>query len=186
MKTCKIGLFATAVTLGVFLLLIPTAAFCVYMFLQAPLSGGGRPLFAAGAALFGRLTAFAAYRGLYLGPSWAEYNGEGVVFHPSRRERYNFRWEEIPGRRVRAGTWNGGYVFLISLANGRERKVALNHFARGFRDFERTLESAGVLGRIGVTTKEDFRRSAEQIFSQFEGFGGTDAGGQGPGRRGVR
>ena len=41
-------------------------------------------------------------------------------------------------------------------------KVGLSRFSTGFKDFERTLEAAGVLKRIGITTAADFKRSAEQ------------------------
>lgn len=52
----------------------------------------------------------------------------------------------------------------------QQRKVGLSRFSAGFKDFERTLEAVGVLKRIGVTTAEDFKRSAEQIFGQFEKY----------------
>ena len=48
--------------------------------------------------------------------------------------------------------------------------MGLSRFSAGFKDFERTLEAAGVLKRIGVTTAEDFKRSAEQIFGRFEEY----------------
>ncbi len=95
-------------------------------------------------------------------------DAETVIFHCSRREQHRFRWEDIPGDRVQAG-WQGGYMFVI-LVGGQQRKVGLSRFSAGFKDFERTLEAAGVLKRIGITTAADFKRSAEQIFGQFEEY----------------
>ena len=132
------------------------------------LSHEERLLFVVGAVLFGGLVLFAAYRALYLGTGWVEYDAETVIFHCSRREQHRFRWEDIPGDRVQAG-WQGGYMFVI-LVGGQQRKVGLSRFSAGFKDFERTLEAAGVLKRIGITTAADFKRSAEQIFGQFEEY----------------
>ena len=95
-------------------------------------------------------------------------DAETVIFHCSRREQHRFRWEDIPGDRVQAG-WQGGYMFVI-LVGGQQRKVGLSRFSAGFKGFERTLEAAGVLKRIGITTAADFKRSAEQIFGQFEEY----------------
>ena len=66
-------------------------------------------------------------------------------------------------------------MFML-LVGGQQWKVGFSRFSAGFKDFERTMESAGVLKRIGITTAEDFKRSAEQIFGQFEGYRKTRPG----------
>lgn len=128
-----------------------------------------RQLFAAGALLFGGLIMFAAYRVLYQGISWLEYDADTVIFHCSRREQYRFRWEEIPSNNVQAGAWQGGYMFIL-LISGKQKKIGINQFSTGFKDLERTLDTVGVLKRIGITTKEDFKRNAEQVLGQFEKY----------------
>lgn len=128
-----------------------------------------RLLFAAGAIMFGGLVVFAAYRVLYLGVGWVEYDAETVIFHCSRREQYRFPWADIPGNTVQAGPWQGGYMFVI-LTGGKQKKVGVNRFSAGFKDLERTLEAAGVLKRIGITTKEDMKRTAERVFGEFEKY----------------
>lgn len=66
-------------------------------------------------------------------------------------------------------------MFML-LVGGQQWKVGFSRFSAGFKDFERTMESAGVLKRIGITTAEDFKRSAEQIFGQFEEYRKTRPG----------
>lgn len=167
MKTCKAGM---GLKLAVFLLFaaffLPLTVLCLYLALSPALPREGRLLFAGGALLFGGLVAFAAYRGLCLGTGWVEYDAEKVIFHRSRREQRSFRWDDVPGERVQAGPWQGGYLFVIR-ADGRQWKVGLTRSASGFREFERTLEAAGVLDRIGVTTAEGFKRNAEQAWAWF-------------------
>ena len=170
MKKCTAGMFSKIVVILLFAaFFLPMAGLFLYLAVFDPtLSHEERLLFVVGAVLFGGLVLFAAYRALYLGTGWVEYDAETVIFHCSRREQHRFRWEDIPGDRVQAG-WQGGYMFVI-LVGGQQRKVGLSRFSAGFKDFERTLEAVGVLKRIGVTTAEDFKRSAEQIFGQFEKY----------------
>ena len=169
MKKCAAGMFSKIVVILLFAaFFLPMTGLCLYLAFAPSLPREERFLFAAGALLFGGLVLFAAYRALYLGIGWVEYDTETVIFHCSRREQHRFRWEDIPGDRVQAG-WQGGYMFVI-LVGGQQRKVGLSRFSAGFKDFERTLEAVGVLKRIGVTTAEDFKRSAEQIFGQFEKY----------------
>ena len=59
------------------------------------------------------------------------------------------------------------YIFCIH-ENERQRKIPLNRLSKGYKDFEKTLELAGVLHRIGVKTMEEFRRDAERVFEQFQ------------------
>ena len=56
------------------------------------------------------------------------------------------------------------------IEGGKQRKVGLNQSASGFRDLERTLETVGVLRRIGIMTDEDFKKTAEQVLGQFEKY----------------
>lgn len=171
MKKCTVGLFSRIVTVLLFaaFFLPMTVLFLYLAFLAPALPREERLLFAAGAVLFGGLVAFAAYRGLCQGVGWAEYDAETVIFHCSRREQHRFRWEEIPGDRVQAGPWQGGYLFVIR-SGKRRYKVGLSRFSAGFRDFERTLGAVGVLRRIGVAAEGDLRQSAEQVWTQFEAY----------------
>lgn len=171
MKKCTAGMFSKIVVILLFVVLfLPMTGLFAYLTVFDPaLSHEERLLFAVGAILFGGLVLFAAYRALYLGIGWVEYDAKTVIFHCSQREQHRFYWEDIPGDRVQAGPWQGGYMFII-LVGGQQRKVGFSRFSTGFKDFERTMESAGVLKRIGITTAEDFKRSAEQIFGQFEEY----------------
>lgn len=167
MKACKPGLGLKAAAFLLFAgSFLPLTGLCFYLAFLPDLPREERLLFAVGALLFGGLVGFAAYRGLYLGVGWAEYDPEKVIFHCSRREHLRCRWEEVPGEKVQAGSWQGGYLFVVWV-NGRQRKVGLSRSASGFKDFERTLEKAGVLKRIGVTTTEEFKRNAEQAWARF-------------------
>ena len=171
MKKCTAGMFSKIVVILLFVVLfLPMTGLFAYLTVFDPaLSHEERLLFAVGAILFGGLVLFAAYRALYLGIGWVEYDAKTVIFHCSRREQHRFYWEDIPGDRVQASPWQGGYMFII-LVGGQQRKVGFSRFSTGFKEFERTMESAGVLKRIGITTAEDFKRSAEQIFGQFEEY----------------
>lgn len=171
MKKCKIGTFATIGTLLLFLLLIlPMTAGCLYeLIFDQSLSSEYRMLFLAAAVVFGAFAVPVTYRLFCLGPSWVEYNSEAVIFHYSRREQHRFRWKNVPGDRIQVG-WDCGYLFLIRLANGTERKFPVNRFSKVFQDFEKTLESVGVLKRAGIMTTEDLKKSAEQLFGQFEQY----------------
>ena len=145
---------------------------CLFLYLaifDPSLPREERLLFAAGAIMFGGLVAFAAYRVLYLGIGWMEYDTDTVIFHCSRKEQYRFRWVDIPGNSVQAGPWQGGYMFVI-LTDGKQKKVGVNRFSTGFRNLERTLETAGVLKRIGITTIKEMKQNAEQVFGQFEKY----------------
>ena len=171
MKKCKAGMFSKMIVFLLFaVFFLPMTGWCLYLTIFDPsLPREQRLLFAAGAVMFGGLVVFAAYRVLYLGIAWVEYDTDTVIFHCSRREQYRFHWEDIPGDRVQAGPWQGGYMFVI-MAGGKQKKVGINHFSSGIKDFERTLEAAGVLKRIGITTKEDMKQTAEQIFGEFEKY----------------
>lgn len=177
MKKCTAGMFTKIVVFLVFgVFFLPMAGLFLYLSIfDSSLSSAEQLMFTAGAILFGGLVAFAAYRVFYLGIGWVEYDAETVIFHCSRREQHRFRWEDVPGPKVQAGPWQGGYMFVV-LTGGQQRKVGVSRFSTGFKDFERTLESAGVLKRIGVTTEEDFKRAAEQVFSQFERYREEKAG----------
>ena len=171
MKKCTVGLFSKIVVLLLFAaFLLPMTGLFLYLVIFDPsLSLGDRSLFAAGAILFGGLIVFAAYRVLYRGIGWVEYDKDTVIFHCSRREEYRFLWGDLPGDRVKIGPWQGGYMFII-LADGRQKKVGFNRSASGFKALERTMEEAGVLKRIGVMTKKDCEQAAEQMFEQFEKY----------------
>lgn len=171
MKKCTAGMFSKiVVTLLFAAFFLPLTGLFLYLAVfDHTLPHEERLLFVVGAILFSGLVLFAAYRALYLGIGWVEYDAETVIFHCSRREQHRFRWEDIPGDRVQASPWQGGYMFII-LVGGQQRKVGFSRFSTGFKEFERTMESAGVLKRIGITTAEDFKRSAEQIFGQFEEY----------------
>lgn len=177
MKKCTTGMFSKIVVtllFAAFFLPLTGLFLCLAVF-DHTLPHKERLLFVVGAILFGGLVLFAAYRALYLGIGWVEYDAETVIFHCSRREQHRFRWEDIPGDRVQVSPWQGGYMFII-LVGGQQRKVGFSRFSTGFKEFERTMESAGVLKRIGITTAEDFKRSAEQIFGQFEEYRETHPG----------
>lgn len=171
MKVCKAGMFAKIVVFLLFaVFFLPMTCFFLYLAIfDASLPREERMLFAAGAFMFGGLVAFAAYRILYQGIGWMEYDENTVIFHCSRKEQYRFHWADVPGNCVQAGPWQGGYMFII-LTGGKQKKVGVNRLSTGFKELERTLEAAGVLKRIGITTKEDMKRSAEQAFSQFEKY----------------
>ena len=104
MKKCTAGMFSKIVVILLFAaFFLPMTGLFLYLAVFDPaLSHEGRLLFFAGAILFGGLVVFAAYRGLYLGIGWAEYDAETVIFHCSRREQHRFRWDDIPGDRVQA------------------------------------------------------------------------------------
>lgn len=171
MKKCTTGMFSKiVVTLLFAAFFLPLTGLFLYLAVfDHTLPHEERLLFVVGAILFSGLILFAAYRAIYLGIGWVEYDAETVIFHCSWREQHRFRWEDIPGDRVQASPWQGGYMFII-LVGGQQRKVGFSRFSTGFKEFERTMESAGVLKRIGITTAEDFKRSAEQIFGQFEEY----------------
>lgn len=177
MKKCTAGMFSKiVVTLLFAAFFLPLTGLFLYLAVfDHTLPHEERLLFVVGAILFSGLVLFAAYRALYLGIGWVEYDAETVIFHCSRREQHRFRWEDIPGDRVQASPWQGGYMFII-LVGGQQRKVGFSRFSTGFKEFERTMESAGVLKRIGITTAENFKRSAEQIFGQFEEYRETHPG----------
>lgn len=177
MKKCKAGMFAKIVVFLVFAaFFLPMTGLFLYLAIFNPsLSHEDRLLFAAGAVMFGGLVVFAAYRVLYLGVGWVEYDTDTAIFHCSRREQYRFRWEDIPSNSVQAAPWQGGYMFII-LTGGKQKKVGVNRFSADFKDLERTLEATGVLKRIGITTKEDMKRTAEQVFGEFEKYRKTNPG----------
>ena len=170
MRECRPGMLLKIAAFLLFLVFfLPMTGLCLYLAFAPSLPREERLLFAAGALMFGGLVVYAAYRAFYQGIGWVEYDAETVIFHCSRREQYRFHWEDVPGAKVQAGPWQGGFLFVI-LEDKRKWKVGLTRSASGFKDFERTLEAAGVLERIGVTTTEAFKRSAEQIFGQFEQY----------------
>ena len=171
MKKCTAGMFAKIVVLLIFAaFFLPMTGLFLYLAIFDPaLPREERLLFAAGAIMFGGLVVFAAYRILYRGIAWVEYDADSVVFHCSRKEQYRFRWEDIPGNSVQVGPWQGGYMFVI-LTGGKQKKVGVNRFSSGFKNLEQTLETAGVLKRIGITTIEEMKQNAEQVFGQFEKY----------------
>ena len=171
MKKCTVGMFSKIVVSLLFaaFLLPMTGLFLYLAIFDSSLSRDDRQLFAAGAILFGGLVVFAAYRVLYRGIGWMEYDADSVIFHYSRREQYRFRWEDVPGESVQVGLWQGGYMFII-LSDGKQKKVGFSRSASGLKDLERTMETVGVLKRIGVMTKADYERTAGQMFEQFENY----------------
>lgn len=175
MKKCTVGMFAKIVVLLLFaVFFLPMTGLFLYLAIfDSFLPREERLLFAAGAILFGVLVVFAAYRVLCRGIGWVEYGADTVIVHYSRREQYRFRWEDVPGDSVRVAPWQGGYMFTV-LTDGKQRKVGLNRSASGFKDLERTMEAVGVLKRIGVMTKEDYKQAAEQVFGQFEKYRETN------------
>ena len=171
MKKCTIGLFSKIIAFLVFAcFFVPLMGISIYFaFLYPQTPHEERLIFLAGAFMCGGLVAFAIYRTFILGLIWVEYDMEKVIFHFSRKEEYRFQWEEIPGSRVQVGRAGGGYVFCIQ-ENGRQRKIPLNRLSKGYKDFEKTLELAGVLHRIGVKTMEEFKMDAERVFEQFQTY----------------
>ena len=171
MKKCTVGMFTKIIVFLLFVaFFLPMTGLFLYLAIfDLSLSREERLLFAAGAVLFGGLVVFVAYRVLYQGTAWLEYDTDTAIFHCSRQEQYRFRWEDVPGESVQVGPWQGGYMFII-LAGGKQRKVGLNRSASGFKDLERTMEAAGVLRRIGVMTKKDYEQAAGQMFDQFEKY----------------
>ncbi|MCH5198267.1 MAG: hypothetical protein J1E34_05100 [Oscillospiraceae bacterium] len=171
MKKCKAGMFATVIVLLLFaaFFLPMTGLFLYLAIFDQSLSRDDRLLFAAGAVLFGGLVVFAGYRIFYRGIGWVEYDSDTVVIHCSRREQHSFSWENVPGDNVKAEPWQGGYMFTV-LKGGKKYKVGVNRFSSGFKDLEQTMDSAGVLKRIGIFTKDDFKQTAEQVFGQFEKY----------------
>ena len=93
MRTCAAGGFQKLLVALVFLaLLLPVTLYALYMGLLEPsLPWAKRLVFLAGGALFGALTAWGAYRTLYLGIGWVEYNDETVIFHWDRSMRSSGR-----------------------------------------------------------------------------------------------
>ena len=171
MKKCKMGMFVKILVFLIFAaFFLPMTGLFLYLAILDPsLTYEERLLFAAGSVLFGGLVVFVAYRTLYRGIGWVEYNTDTVIIHSSRREQYRFLWEDIPGDAVQAVPWQGGYMFIV-LTGGKQQKVGVNRFSSGFKDLERTMEAAGVLRRIGIMTKEDFKQTAEQVFGQFQQY----------------
>lgn len=171
MKKCTVGMFSKIVVFLLFaVFFLPMTGLFLYLAVFDPsLPQDDRLLFAAGAILFGGLVVFAAYRVLYRGIGWVEYDKDAVIFHYSRREQYRFFWKDVPGDSVQVGPWQGGYMFII-LADGKQKKEGFNRSASGFKDLERTMEEAGVLNRIGVMTKEAYEQVAGQMFEQFEKY----------------
>jgi len=171
MKKCTVGWFSKIVSFLVILFFfLPLTGISLYLAFFSPQTASDeRLLFVAEALIFGGLVVFAAYRAVYLGLMWVEYDAEIVIFHYSRKETYTFRWSEIPGERIQMGRENGGYIFCIQ-ENGRRRNIPLNRLSRGCRDFEKTLAQTGVLERCGIWTQEAFRQNAEQILEQFQTY----------------
>ena len=168
MKKCTVGIFTEIVVFLLFaaFFLPMTGVFLYLSIFGASLPIEERILFAAGAVIFGGFAAFYVCRKLR-GVGWVEYDANTAIFHFSKTETYCFRWSDIPGNAVFVGPWQGGYMFIVRIG-GKQRKLGLNRFSRNFKDFERTLEAAGVLHRIGITTNSDFKRAAEQAFGLFE------------------
>lgn len=165
------GLFSKIITFLVFaVFFIPLTGICFYIaFFYPQVTQEERLLFLAGIPMFGGLVAFAIYRTFYLGLVWMEYDMEKVIFHYSRKEEYQFRWEELPGSQVQAQRMGGGYIFYIQ-GKKKQRKIPLNRLSRGYKNFEKTLELTGVLQRIGVKTQEEFKRDAERVFEQYQKY----------------
>lgn len=168
MKKCTIGLFSKIIAFAVLaLFFVPMTGLMFYLaILEEQISRDERLAFFGGGLLFGAFLAFAAYRVFYLGLVWVEYDSSRVVFHYSRKEQYIFRWEEMPGSRIAVAPGNGGYIFSIR-ENGRKRDIPLNRMSKGYKEFEKVMETAGVQARIGVVSQEEFRKQAEQVFEQF-------------------
>lgn len=171
MKKCTPGIIIKIIVFLVFAaFFLPMTGLFLYLAIFDPsLTREERLLFAAGTILFGGLVVFAAYRILCRGIGWVEYDEDTVVIHTSRREQHHFRWKDIPGDTAQVGPWQGGYMFTVP-TGGKLQKVGVNRFSSGFKDLERTMEAAGVLRRIGIMTKEDFKQTAEQVFGQFEKY----------------
>ncbi|MCI8387708.1 MAG: hypothetical protein HFE63_04505 [Clostridiales bacterium] len=136
---------------------------------NADISSDDRLIFIAEVVVFGGLAAFAAYRIFYLGLVWVEYDNDKVIFHYSKNELYEFSWSDIPGSRIGVVPSNGGYVFSIN-GSGKKRDIPLNRMSKGYKDFENTLKTTGVLKRIGVLSKEEWKQNAEQILDQFQRY----------------
>ena len=169
MKKCTIGLLtkliAFLVMIGFFL---PLTLLFLWLFLHDTQAAPSlQQTYLLGVLLFGSFLLFAAYRTLYLGLIWVEYNEETVIFHYSRSEEYTFRWEDIPGKAIQAGVNGRGYIFCIE-GDFKDRQIPLNHASKGFRDFEKMLEAKGVIRMIGVLSKEDYCAAYKKM---WEGMG---------------
>ena len=80
MKKCAAGMFSKIVVILLFAaFFLPMTGLCLYLAFAPSLPREERFLFAAGALLFGGLVLFAAYRALYLGIGWVEYDTESLV-----------------------------------------------------------------------------------------------------------
>lgn len=171
MKKCTVGIFSKIIVFLLFgAFFLPMAGLFLYLAIfDQSSSGEERLMFAAGVIMFGGLVVFAAYRILYRGIGWVEYDADSVIINYSRREQYRFRWENIPGDTVQVSPWQGGYMFIV-LTGGKQKRVGVNRFSSDFRDLERTMEAAGVLKRIGIMTKEDYIQAAERVFGEFEKY----------------
>lgn len=92
MKKSTMGMFSKIVVFLLFAVFFsPMMGLFLYLAVFDPsLPQDDRLLFAAGAVLFGGLVVFAAYRVLYRGIGWVEYDKDAVIFHYSRREQYRF------------------------------------------------------------------------------------------------
>lgn len=165
MKKCVIGLLpkiiAFLVIIGFFL---PLTLLFLWLFLYDTQAAPDLcQTYLLGILLFGGFLLFAAYRTLYLGLVWVEYDEETVIFHYSRTEEYTFRWEDIPGKAIQAGVNGRGYIFCIE-GDYKDRQIPLNHASSGFREFEKMLETKGVLRRIGVLRKEDYCAAYQKMW----------------------
>jgi hypothetical protein len=171
MKRCTIGLFSKIITFLVFMIFfVPLTGLCFYIaFLYPQASSEEKLTFLIGFVMFGGLLVFAGYRIFYLGLVWVEYDREKVIFHYSRKEEYKFQWEEMPGNRVQIERAGGGYVFCIQ-ENRPLRKIPLNHFSRGYKDFEKVLKETGVLDRAAIITSEKMKQNAEQTWEQYKRY----------------
>ena len=170
MKKCTVGWFSKIVSLLVFaIFFVPLTGICVYIAFHPQSTQEEQLIFLFGAVMFGAVVVFAIYRTFYLGLVWVEYDTEKVIFHYSRKEKYQFRWDEIPGEQVQTVRANGGYIFCI-LENNRQRKIPLNKLSKGYKDFEKTLKETGVLERAAIITEEQMKQNAERTWEQYKNY----------------
>lgn len=167
MKKCVIGLLPKIIASAIIIcFFLPETFFALYLFLSSQQSAPReRLLYLSGVLVFGGIMVYSVYRMLVRGLVWVEYDEEKIISHYSRSEEYCFKWEEVPGEGIRVQPDGGGYVFCIE-GDYKDRKIPLNHFSKGFREFKKMMAARGVLKRIGILGKEDM----QELYQHFHGM----------------
>lgn len=135
-------------TVMMFLLCVPLLALFLYLLLFDRNAGGQeRLLYVGGLALFGGLLAFFLYRLFIAGIPYIEYDQQRVVFHFSRKLQWVFAWDALPEALVEIipvlqGEW------LVLRYRDRERKIAMYHGHKGYRELRQYMEQRGIFEAV--------------------------------------